>query len=84
MPGTSRTSNFRPLRLLAGSRDQRHLISPREAVVQRAAAQPVAVADLDDLDAGLVQGPHGFAHLLLGEPVRHRVTAVAQRGVGNA
>ena len=42
------------------------------------------MGDLDDLDAGRVQGVHGGPDLLLGELVRHGVAAVAQGGVGDA
>ncbi len=42
------------------------------------------MGNLDDLDAGRVQGVHGGPDLLLGELVRHGVAAVAQGGVGDA
>ena len=42
------------------------------------------MGDLDDLDAGRIQGVHGGPDLLLGELVRHGVAAVAQGGVGDA
>ena len=70
--------------LLHRGRDQRDLVHPREPVVEGGPAQAVAVSDLDDLHAGRVQRVHGRADLLLGELVRHRVAAVAQRGVGDA
>ena len=38
---------------------------------------------LDDLDARAVQAVDDAAHLVLGEAMRHRVTAVAERGVGD-
>src|SRR5207302_1723694 len=69
--------------LLDAGRDQLDLVDPGEAVVERRPAQAVAVGDLDDLDAGRVQGVHGGADLLLGELVRHRVAAVAQGRVGD-
>jgi len=75
MPGTSSTA------ILAWVLD---LVHPGEAVVERGSAQAVAVGDLDDLDAGRVQGVHRGTDLLLGELVRHRVAAVAQRGVDDA
>ena len=54
------------------------LVDLGEAVVEARAAEAVAVRDLDDLDAGLVEGVDDAADLLLGELVAHRVRAVAQ------
>ena len=59
------------------------LVDLGEAVVEAGAAEAVAVGDLDDLDAGRVEGVHDAADLLLGELVLHRVRAVAQGGVGD-
>ena len=70
--------------LVGGGGDERELVRGREAVVERRAAEPVAVGDLDDRHAGVVERADGVAHLALGELVRHRVAAVAQRRVGDA
>ena len=83
MPGTSSTAIFAWVASSAPGRDQLDLVLAGEAVVERRAAQAVAVRDLDDLDARRVQRVHGGADLLLGELVRHRVTAVAQGRVGD-
>ncbi len=63
--------------------DQGQLVLAGEAVVERRAAQPVPVRYLDDGHAGSVQRVHGGADLGLGELVRHRVAAVAQRRIGD-
>ena len=70
-------------RLLGRRTDQDDVLDLGEAVVERRAADAVAVADLDHLDAGAVERVHGGPHLRLGELVRHGVAAVAQRGVGD-
>jgi hypothetical protein len=64
--------------------DQLDVVDGGEPVVERRAAEAVAVGDLDDLHAGRVQGVHDAADLPLGEPVSHRVAAVAERGVGDS
>ena len=51
------------------------------AVVQRAAGEPVAVRDLDAVDARRVEGRGDLAHLLRGNAVAQSVHAVAQRDV---
>jgi hypothetical protein len=55
-----------------------------EAVVERRAAEAVAVRHLDDRHACLVKGGDDAAHVPDGELVPDRVRAVAQRGVGDA
>ncbi len=72
----------RAARLLHRRGDQAELVLGREAVVERRAAEPVAVRDLDDLHVRLVQRVHHRADLPLGELVRERVRPVAQRRVG--
>ena len=69
--------------LLGAARIRTIVLDLGEAVVERRPADAVAVADLDDLDAGAVERVHGGPHLCLGELVRHGVAAVAQRGVGD-
>jgi hypothetical protein len=83
-PGHEEHRDRRLLRLLAGGRDELHLVGAGEAVVERAAAQAVAVGHLDHLDARPVERAHRVAHLRLGELVGHRVAAVAQGGVDDA
>ena len=72
-PGSSSTAILALLGLVDGGGDQLDVVDGGEAVVERRAAKAVAVGDLDDLHAGAVQGVHDAAHLLLGEPVGHRV-----------
>jgi hypothetical protein len=67
-----------------GRGDQLAVVGPGETVVERRAAEPVAVADLDDGHAGRVEAAGDLGDLLGGELVRQRVRAVAQGGVGQA
>ena len=55
-----------------------------EAVVERAAAEAVAVADLDHRHPGAVEGVHDGRHLVHGELVGVGVGAVPQGRVGDA
>jgi hypothetical protein len=71
-------------RLLHAGPDEVQLVLAREAVIERRAAKTVAVRHLDDGHAGRVQRVHRRADLLGRELVRHRVTAVPQRGVSDA
>jgi hypothetical protein len=70
-------------RLLNRRGDQVDLVGVAEPVVERGAAQAVPVGHLDHLDTGSVERVHGRPDLSLGELVRHRMTAVAQGGVGD-
>ena len=69
--------------LVHGCLDEIELVDLGEAVVERGPAEAVAVGDLDDLNAGAVERADHAADLPLGELVRHRVGAVAQRRVGD-
>jgi hypothetical protein len=59
------------------------LVGVREAVVERRAGEAVAVSDLDDGHAGLVQRARHGPYLIDRELVGYRVAAVAQGGVGD-
>jgi hypothetical protein len=83
-PGQQQNGDLGVAGLVHRRGDQLDVVDGGEPVVERRAAKAVAVGDLDDLNAGRVQGVHDPAYLLLGEPVRHRVTAVAERGVGDS
>ena len=64
--------------------DQVELGRVAEAVVERRAAEAVAVGDLDDRHAGVVEGGHDVDDVLGRELVALGVRAVAQRRVGDA
>ena len=68
---------------LGGELDQLLLGRLGEAVVERRAAQTVAVGDLDHRHTRGVQGGHDGADLVLGELVTLVVRPVPQRGVGD-
>ena len=61
------------LRLLNCGSDEVELVDLGEAVVEARPAEAIAVAHLDHLDTGPVQGRDNPADLLLGELVLHRV-----------
>jgi hypothetical protein len=81
--GEHEKRDLRGLRRLHRSPDEVLLGRLAEAVVERRAAEAVAVRDLDDGYAGLVERADDRNDLLLGELVPLRVRAVAQRGVGD-
>ena len=59
-PGQQQHGDLRGLGLVDGGPDQVQFRGLGEAVVEGGAAQAVAVGDLDDLDAGVVEGAdHG-------------------------
>jgi hypothetical protein len=69
---------------LGGGADQPDIVHRREAVVERRAAQPVAVGHLDDRYAGAIQpGDHRAGHLLV-ELMSLGMGPVPQRRVGDA
>src|SRR5690606_23339233 len=60
------------------------LIRAGEAVVERGAAEPVPVGDLDDRYSGPVQAGDDVGDLLCGVLVSDGVRAVAQSGIRDA
>ena len=82
-PGKHEDGDLGLGRLVDGGPDELHLVDQAEAVVEARPAEAVAVRDLDDLDAGLVEGVDDTPDLRLGVLVLHRVRAVAQRRVGD-
>ena len=80
--GEHQERDLGPLRGLGRDLDQLLLGRLREAVVERRAAEAVAVGHLDHRDAGGVERLDDVVHLLRGELVPLVVRPVAQAGVG--
>jgi hypothetical protein len=68
---------------LDGDLDQIVVGRVAEAVVERGAAQAVAVGHLDDRDARVVERGDDRGHVLAGELVLLRVRSVTQRRIGD-
>ena len=66
---------------VGGGGDELQLVDQRQAVVERRAAEAVAVADLHPGDAGAVEGGGHRPHVLHGEAVPLGVAAVPQGGI---
>ena len=80
-PGKEQGSDLGPSGRPNGRRHEQSFVSARKAVVERATAQAITVADLDNGHTGVVEGGDNGSDVVLGELVMDGVRAVSKRGV---